>query len=259
MMIDSHCHLDYHPLIDDLKNVLEDASNCGVQIIQTISTKIRDMENLYSISQKYDNVFCSVGDHPCNVEQGNICSEQDLYTWTSKKKVIGIGETGLDYHYSKVTRKAQIESFIKHIEVAQTTKLPIIIHCRNADDDMISLLESSMKKKEFSGVMHCFNSSLKLAKKCLEMELYISASGIITFKNSTTIRNTFSKIPHDRLLIETDSPFLAPDPHRGQKNRPGFLPYTASSLAKIVGLDFQSLCEITTKNFLALFKKVSVK
>jgi TatD DNase family protein len=255
MLIDSHCHLDFPEFQKDFELVLQNAYNADVKLMQTISTKISKAPEIIGIAEKYENIFCSVGTHPHEVGNEGLTSVEDIVELTKHPKVIGIGETGLDYYYEHSPKNLQQESFINHIKAAQLTGLPIIVHTRDADDDTIDILYSEMNKKPFTGLIHCFTSSKKLADKALELGLYISISGIVTFKNAEELRHTVKHIPLSRLIIETDSPYLAPSPHRGKRNEPAFVKHTAEFLASLFGVDYTMIAEITTTNFFNLFSK----
>ena len=254
MIVDSHCHLDYEPMCNDLDSVIRRAEENNVKILQTICTKVSEFKKLQTIADKYKNVYCSVGVHPHEVEKEGIITIDKLKDLARGKKVIGIGETGLDYYYEHSPRDLQQESFINHIVVSRDLKLPTIVHTREADEDTIKILSSEMKKDEFPGLIHCFSGSEKLAKSSLDLGLYISISGIITFKNSGDLRDIVKKVPLDRILVETDAPFLAPVPMRGKKNEPAYVTYVVECLADLFGKSPSYIADKTTDNFLNLFK-----
>ena len=256
-MIDSHCHLDFEELNKDLKKILNNAKNQNVLGMQTICTKIKEFDKLINISSKHNNIWCSIGTHPHNAEEESHISAEEIIKLCKNKKVIGIGETGLDYYYENSKKNIQIESFLKHIYVSQKTKIPIIIHAREADEDIINILNSEYKKEKFSGVIHCFTSSYELAKSALNIGFYISFSGIITFKNANDIRESCKKIPIERILIETDAPYLAPVPYRGKTNEPSFIKETLNKISEIKNINQDDVEKITTYNFFNLFKKAS--
>jgi TatD DNase family protein len=231
----------------------------NIKYIQTICTKITEFDKIYSYTEKFDNVFASIGIHPCNVDQQPKINISKIIEICHKKpKLIGIGETGLDYFYNN-NKSEQIESFLKHIEIARQTGLVLIIHSRNADIDMANILEKEMKKGQFKALMHCFSSSDKLAKKSLDLNIYISISGIVTFKNAIELQNIVKIIPSDRILVETDAPYLAPTPYRGKINRPEFTLETAKFIAKLKKIEEEEFFNQTTDNFLKLFDKVQIK
>ena len=259
MIVDSHCHLDFEVLHSDLETVIERAKKNGVGVMQTICTKISEFERIYSISNLNEGVFCSIGNHPLNLAEEGVVKAKEILKYTNRDKLISIGETGLDYYYSKDNEKIQQESFIEHIIASQESLLPIIVHTREADKDTVEILKKYMLKKRFSGVIHCFTASNWLAKECIDMGLYISASGIVTFKNAKDIQQTFKQIPHERILIETDAPYLAPVPMRGKDNEPSYIKYTAEFMAKLLDVGLDDFIGITTNNFFNLFNKAKVK
>ena len=254
-IIDSHCHLD---LVEekglDIDSVVRDAAENGVKFLQTISTKVTEFGKIKSFIDKYPNVFCSIGVHPNNVDSQPSVSSQDLISICNENsKVIGIGETGLDYHYQYSKRDNQINSFIAHIEASRATGLPIIIHNRESDEDMMQILGVEMKKKPFNILLHCFSSSRSLALKVVELGGYVSISGIVTFKNAIDIQNTVKDLPLDRILVETDSPYLAPVPYRGRVNQPAYTRNTVEFIANIKNVDNAEIISETTSNFFKLF------
>jgi len=254
MIIDSHCHLNYEPMCHELDAVIKRASENNVKILQTICTKISEFEIIKAIADKYPNVYCSVGVHPHEVESEGVISIDKLQELASNQKVIGIGETGLDFYYEHSPRDIQKESFRNHIAVSRALKLPTIVHTRDAEKDTLDILSSEMKKGEFPGLIHCFSGSELLAKASLELGLYISVSGIATFKNAGDLREAIKTVPMDRLLVETDAPFLAPVPMRGKKNEPAYVKYVVECLADLLGKTSSFIDDKTTENFLRLFK-----
>jgi len=257
-MIDSHCHLDFKEFEKDLNKVLNNAQEQNVIGIQTICTKITEFNKILKLATKYKNIWCSVGTHPHNANEEKNITKQEIIDLCNNKNVIGIGETGLDYFYENSKRAVQKESFIKHIQVSQETKLPLIVHARDADKDIIKILHKEYNKKKFSGVIHCFTSTDELAKAALEIGFYISFSGIITFKNSENIREICKKIPIEKVLIETDSPYLAPVPYRGKRNEPSFVKETLVKISEIKNVPRSKLEKITTENFFNLFNKAKL-
>jgi len=257
-MIDSHCHLDFKEFEKDLNKVLNNAKEQNVIGIQTICTKITEFNKILKLATKYKNIWCSVGTHPHNAKKEKNITKQEIIDLCNNKNVIGIGETGLDYFYENSKRAIQKESFIKHIQVSQETKLPLIVHARDADKDIIKILHKEYNKKKFSGVIHCFTSTDDLAKAALEIGFYISFSGIITFKNAKNIREICKKIPIEKILIETDSPYLAPVPYRGKRNEPSFVKETLVKIAEIKNVPIPKLEKITTENFFNLFNKAKL-
>ena len=258
MLVDSHCHLDFEVLNRDLESVIQRAFDNNIGLMQTICTKISEFERIYNISHSNENVFCSIGNHPLNLVEEGVVKAEEILKYTGRDKLIGIGETGLDYYYSKDNEKVQKESFIEHIIAAQETSLPIIVHTRSAERDTVDILKKYMKIKEFSGVIHCFTTSQWLANECIDMGFYISASGIVTFKNAKDIQQTFKEMAVEKILLETDAPYLAPVPMRGKDNEPAYLKYTAEFMAKLLDMDLNNFIDITTKNFFNLFNKAKV-
>ena len=258
MLIDSHCHLNFPDFKDDFNDVLERSEEAGVKVLQTICTKLSEFPDVLSISKKHANIYCSIGIHPHNVSSEPEFSPVEIIEVASAEgKIIGIGETGLDYYYEHSPRELQKESFRKHISVSRETGLPVIIHSRDADKDTASLLRSEFEKGSFPGVIHCFNGSKEVAQAALDCGLFISLAGIVTFKNANSLRDTVKDLPADRLLVETDAPFLAPVPKRGKRNEPSFVRYTADFAAGLLELDSQKFAIQTSKNFISLFRRVS--
>ena len=252
-MIDSHCHLDYEPLFTDIKNVIKRSQDVGVEKILTICTTIQSYEKIIRIINENEIVFGTFGIHPHEVENNFISTNVIITNIKQNKKIIGIGETGLDFYYNNADKEKQILSFKNHLEAAAELNIPVIVHSRNAETETFNIL-NEFKSKNLKILMHCFTGSREFAEKLLDFNTYFSASGIITFKNSIELQNTFKFIPLDRLLIETDSPYLAPVPQRGKKNEPSFLKFTANKLADIRDMKNQELISKTTTNFNKLFK-----
>lgn len=254
-LVDSHCHLDYLARDGgDLVGVLSRARGAGVGTMLTIGTKLREFDIVRSIAEANADVVCSVGIHPH--EAGNEATDvARLVALASHPKVVGIGETGLDYFYDKSPRPQQQQNFRTHLVAARETGLPVIVHTRDADDDTAMLLTEAAGQGPLRGVLHCFTSSLKLARHALDLGLYISISGIVTFRNAEDLRATVREIPLDRLLVETDSPFLAPVPVRGKSCEPAFVVHTAAKLAELKGISPEALAEATTANFFTLFDR----
>ncbi|AEI88834.1 MAG: 3'-_5' ssDNA/RNA exonuclease TatD [Candidatus Midichloria mitochondrii] len=256
MLIDSHCHLDFEELNKDLELVVQRALKLDVAVLQTICTQISKFKLIYEVAEKYSNIYCSVGNHPLYLKEEGVTDCASILEFCRLSKVIGIGETGLDYYHTDFDKLSQKKSFIEHIKASQACGLPIIIHTRSADDDTLGILREQMQEKSFTGVIHCFTASRGLANACIDMGLYISASGILTFRNATDIQQTFKELPEDRIIIETDAPFLAPSPFRGKVNEPSYLTHTALFLANLRSKSFQEIAKITTDNFFRLFTKV---
>ncbi len=260
-LVDSHCHLNYEGLYENLDQIVSEAGIAGVGIMQTICTKISEVDVLKSIATKYSNIFYSVGVHPLYVSESQIVSVEEIVLLSKNDlKISGFGETGLDYYRESDSNilKIQQKSFENHIVAAQITGLPVVIHTRDAEEDTYSILDRQMQEKEFSGVLHCFTGSYDLAKKAVDLGLYISASGIITFKNAEDIRDVFKKLPIDKILIETDSPYLAPIPYRGHVNKPAYIEEVAKKIAEIKDLSYEEVVASTTRNFHNLFKRVKL-
>ena len=255
MLVDSHCHLEYDSFVAEADAVMARAKASGVDYCVTIGTKLSTFPKTLAVAERFDNVWCSVGVHPHDAAVEPLADAEPLVERTRHPKVIGIGETGLDYFYDHSPRAEQIASFHVHIDAARRTGLPLIIHTRDAEDDTIAILNEEMGKGAFTGVLHCFTGSKRLAEAGLALGLYVSASGIITFKRSEELRAVFRDVPPGRLLVETDSPYLAPIPHRGRRNEPAFVAHTAAALAELKGLTTGDVARITTENFFRLFTK----
>ncbi|MCD6036071.1 MAG: hydrolase, TatD family [Rickettsiales bacterium] len=255
LLVDSHCHLDYPQFQTDPDSFIARAMENGVGLMQTISTKITEFPQVLAVAERYKQVYCSVGIHPHEVEHQPKITLEDLLKETKHPKVIGIGETGLDYYYEHSPRALQQESFRIHIAAARETGLPLIVHTRDADQDTLDILEEEMVKGAFPGLIHCFSSSEALAWKAIELGLYISVSGIVTFKKAEALQEIIRKLPLEKLLVETDAPYLAPVPKRGQTNEPSYTRYTAEFLANLKSVSFEEVAKTTTRNFFSLFTK----
>ena len=251
-MIDSHCHLDHEPLLSDLSNVIKRSKKIGIKKLLTISTSLESFERIKDIINQYEIIYGTIGIHPHEANQNLINSEIIVKNFNENSKVIGIGETGLDFYYNNSDKDKQIKSFNEHIKASIETNAPLIIHSRSAEEDTFEIL-NSYKKHNPKILMHCFTGSKDFAEKLLDLNAYFSASGIITFKNSIELQETFKFIPIDKILIETDSPFLAPVPNRGKKNEPSFIDFTAQKLADLKEISKSQLIKITTDNFNRLF------
>ena len=251
-MIDSHCHLDHEPLFDNLDAVIQRSKNVGITKLLTISTSLKSFQNVKELIQKDEMIFGSFGIHPHETNNDQLTKELIIQNSKPFEKIIGIGETGLDFYYTNSNEKNQENSFINHIEAAIELDLPIIIHSRDAETKTYEILKD-YKNQNPKLLMHCFTGSLDFAKKLMDLGSFFSASGIITFKNAKDLQETFKKIPMDKILIETDSPFLAPIPNRGKKNEPSFIKHTAIKLSQIKKVSFEKLAQETTKNFNNLF------
>ena len=253
-MIDSHCHLDHEPLLSDLPNVIKRSKNVGIKKLLTISTSFQSFAKIKELVNKDEIIYGTVGIHPHESNDNSITSDFIVKNLKINSKIIGIGETGLDYFYNNSDKVTQVDSFIEHIKAAIETNAPLIIHSRNAEDETFDIL-NQYKKNNLKILMHCFTGSRKFAEKLLTLNAFFSASGIITFKNAKELQDTFQFLPLDKVLIETDSPFLAPVPNRGKKNEPSFIDFTAEKLAKIKGISKDELIKVTTNNFNRLFFK----
>tara|TARA_B100000886_G_scaffold300121_1_gene228978 strand:- start:125 stop:883 length:759 start_codon:yes stop_codon:yes gene_type:complete len=251
-MIDSHCHLDHEPLLSDLSNVIKRSKKIGIKKLLTISTSLESFERIKDIINQDEIIYGTIGIHPHEANQNLINSEIIVKNFNENSKVIGIGETGLDFYYNNSDKDKQIKSFNEHIKASIETNAPLIIHSRSAEEDTFEIL-NSYKKHNPKILMHCFTGSKDFAEKLLDLNAYFSASGIITFKNSIELQETFKFVPTDKVLIETDSPFLAPVPNRGKKNEPSFIDFTAQKLADLKEISKSQLIKITTDNFNRLF------
>jgi len=256
MLVDSHCHLDFPELAAELDDVVARARRAGVGRMVTICTRLDQFERVRAIAERFPDVYCSVGVHPHEAGDDWGYDAATLVALADHPKVVGIGETGLDYYYEHSPREAQQRSFRAHIAAARTTGLPVIVHTRDAEPDTVAILEEERARGPFRGLIHCFSGSPQLAEKCVALGLSISLSGIVTFKKAEAVRTAAARVPHDRLLVETDAPYLAPVPHRGKRNEPAFVVHTAAVAAQLTGLAPEALAERTTENFFALFAKV---
>jgi TatD DNase family protein len=256
MWVDTHCHLDFPEYAGKLDEVLGRARAAGVGVCVTIGTELKRFPGVRVVAEAHDHVWCSVGVHPHESEKELLDDETALLAEAAHPKVVGIGETGLDYYYEHSPREPQQKNFRNHIAAARKCGLPVIVHTRDADDDTIAILRDEMSKGDFTGLIHCFTGTQKLADAALALGLYISVSGIATFKNSAPLRDVIKSVPLERLLVETDAPFLAPVPHRGRTNEPAFVVHTATMLAELKGVTPDELARATTDNFFRLFSKV---
>jgi len=256
VLIDSHCHLDFPDFGPEVEEVVTRAHAAGVGLMVTISTKVSEFDRVRAVAERFPHVFCTVGIHPHEAASEPETDTATLVEMAKHPKVVGIGETGLDYYYEHSPRAAQQRNFRAHIAAARETGLPLVVHTRDADDDTAQILDEETGKGAFPGLLHCFSSGPQLAEKALELGLYISLSGILTFKTADELRATAAKVPLDRLLVETDAPYLAPVPKRGKRNEPAFVVHTAEKLAEVKGVSAAQLAEATTANFLRLFSRV---
>ena len=252
-MIDSHCHLDHEPLLSDIDNVIERSKSAGITKILTICTTLNSFNKIKKLVLKDKIIYGTYGIHPHETKNDIVNSDLIINEISNNDKIIGVGETGLDFYYDNSDKKTQIKSFETHIKASMELNIPLIIHSRSAENETFDIL-NKYKNDDLKILMHCFTGSQKFAEKLLDLNAYFSASGIITFKNSQDLQKTFQLIPLDKLLIETDSPFLAPEPNRGKKNEPSFVKFTGKKLADLKNISFEDLVNSTTNNFNKLFK-----
>ena len=255
MLVDSHCHLDFPALAQERDAVLVRARAAGVGVIQTIGTRLDRFEQVVAIVDAAHDVYCSVGVHPHRAAEEPLDDPARLLACAAHPRVIGIGESGLDYYYDHSPREVQAEMFRLHIEAARQSGLPLIVHTRDADRDTIDLLRAAMAEAPFAGVVHCYSSSPELGFAAVEMGLYLGLGGILTFKKSVQLRATVRELPLGRLLLETDAPYLAPEPFRGRRNEPAYVAHVAATLAEVKGLALAEIERATTDNFFRLFTK----
>ncbi|MDR2078035.1 MAG: TatD family hydrolase [Rickettsiales bacterium] len=257
-LVDSHCHLvQLAGRGKNIDNIIANARLNGVGIINNVCANIEEMPEVIACTEKYKGVFCSVGHHPDEIQNRKVTLDE-IVNYAKLEKIVAIGESGLDYYHNSENKREQIENFELHIEASRQSNLPMIVHTRSADEEMIDVLASEMKNGEFSFVLHSFCSSQKLARAGLDLDGFVSFSGILTFKNSTELRNIAKDIPLNKILIETDSPYLAPEPYRGSINEPAYVGRMAWHLSNITGEDYSNIVSTTTKNFLDLFTKVAI-
>ena len=256
MLVDSHCHLDFPDFADELDDVVQRARDVGIGRIVTICTRVRKFPQVLAVAERFGDVFCSVGTHPHNADEELDVTADELIRLSAHEKVVAIGEAGLDYHYDKSPRDAQAQGFRTHIAAARETGLPLVIHARSADDDMMAILREETRAGAFPAILHCFSSGRALAECGIELGLTVSFSGILTFKNSQDIRDIARDMPRDRVLVETDAPYLAPVPNRGRRNEPAYVADTARVLAEVWEMDEADVRRQTTQNFFDLFSKI---
>ena len=260
MIIDSHCHLNYQPLITNIKKVISRAQKVGVKYFLTICTTDENFKDVLNLTSKFDNIFGTYGNHPHETKNHiNLDIDHIKKKSSTNNKIIGIGETGLDFFYNHSDQNVQVNNFIKHIRVSQSTSKTLIVHSRSAEDKTFDILNSEFKNNKFKILMHCFTGSKKFAHKLLDIGCYFSASGIITFKKNTELTEVFKSIPIDRILVETDSPYLSPEPLRGKSNEPSHIIHTLNYMAKIKQETFDQMSSITSHNFFNLFPSVEKK
>jgi len=256
MLVDSHCHLDFPDFADDLEGVVARAAAAGIGRIVTISTWVRRLGELLAIAERFPNVYCSVGTHPHHADEEDGVPADELIGLTRHPKVVALGEAGLDYFYQHGSPQAQERGFRAHIAAARATGLPLVIHTRDADDDCGRILEDEMSKGSFRAVLHCYTGGRELALKAVSLGLYIGFTGILTFKKSEALRALAAELPADRILVETDSPYLAPGKFRGKRNEPAYVVEVAKVLAEARGVSLEEISRQTTENFFRLFSKV---
>ena len=256
MLVDSHCHLDFPDFTDDLDGIVARAAAAGIGRIVTISTRVRRVAALLAITERFPDVYCSVGTHPHQADEEDGISPDELIGLTEHPKVVALGEAGLDYFYQHGSREAQERGFRAHIAAARATGLPLVIHTREADEDCGRILEDEMAKGSFRAVLHCYTGGRDLAMKAISLGLSISFTGILTFKNSQALRDLAAELPADRIMVETDSPYLAPGKFRGKRNEPSYVVEVAKVLADARGVSLEEISRQTTQNFFRLFSKV---
>lgn len=256
MIVDSHCHLDFKDFAEELDAVVARAEQAGVGRIVTISTRVKRLPSLLAIAGRFPNVYCSVGTHPHQADEEDGIPADELIALTNHPKVVALGEAGLDYFYDKASRAAQERGFRTHIAAARATGLPLVIHTRDADRDTGRILEEEMGKGAFSAVLHCYTGGRELALKAVALGLYVGFTGILTFNKSEALRAIAAELPADRILVETDAPYLAPTPYRGKRNEPAYVVETAKVLAATRNVSLDMIAQQTTDNFFRLFHKV---
>jgi TatD DNase family protein len=256
MLVDSHCHLDFPDFSDDLDGIVSRAAASGVGRMVTISTRVRRLNELIAIAERYDNVYCSVGTHPHHADEEDGISADELVALTDHPKVVALGEAGLDYFYDNGSPEAQARGFRAHIAAARTTGLPLVVHTREADEDCGRILEEEAARGSFAAVLHCYTGGRELALKAISLGLFVGFTGILTFKKSESLRALAAELPADRILVETDSPYLAPGKFRGKRNEPAYVVEVAKVLAETRGVSLEEISRQTTENFFRLFSKV---
>ena len=257
MLVDSHCHLDFDSFDEDRSETIQRAFDAGVGTLVTICTHYSKFENIVAIAELDTRIYCSVGIHPHQVEEEKAIKLDDLLDAAKNPKVIGIGETGLDYFYDQSPREDQQSSFRTHIAAARETQMPLIVHTRSAENDTYDILKSEMKNKDLKVLIHCFTGTKNFAHKLIDIGCYISASGVVTFKKSKDLADTFLSLPNDRILVETDSPYLSPEPLRGKSNEPSHIIHTVNFLARLKGIQSSLFAKKTSSNFFKLFGQLN--
>jgi TatD DNase family protein len=256
MLVDSHCHLDFPDFTEDLDGIVARAASVGVGRLVTISTRVRRLDELLAIAERYENVYCSVGTHPHHADEEDGISADELIALTSHPRVVALGEAGLDNFYDNSSPEAQERGFRAHIAAARATGLPLVIHTREADARCGEILEEEVAKGPFRAVLHCYTGGRELAMKAIDLGLHISFTGILTFKKSQALRNLAAELPADRIMVETDAPYLAPGKFRGKRNEPAYVVETAKVLAETRGVSLEEIAQQTTETFFRLFSKV---
>tara|TARA_B110000858_G_scaffold155632_1_gene177770 strand:- start:1740 stop:2519 length:780 start_codon:yes stop_codon:yes gene_type:complete len=259
MIIDSHCHLNYLKDKISLDSIIQNAKEKNISLMLSIATNSNEFDDLIKVSNEYEEVYFTLGIHPHEANQMNKNVTKRIYENSNNVKFIGIGETGLDFYYNHSDKKSQIKSFEKQIEISQDLSLPLIVHMREAEKDTLEIIKRKIKLKNLSGVIHCFTGTQKFADEMIELGFYISASGVVTFKKSDELRSIFKSIPSNKLLVETDSPYLSPEPIRGITNQPSHITHTIKKLAEIRNSDYDQLIRSTSENFYKLFTKLNKK
>tara|TARA_B100001250_G_scaffold315017_1_gene277248 strand:+ start:158 stop:934 length:777 start_codon:yes stop_codon:yes gene_type:complete len=258
MIIDSHCHLTYEPMSSSLDETIRRANKDGVKYLLTISTEDKSFKNILEIVENYNSVYGTYGIHPHEAKKHKTIKSSYIVEKVKKnKKIIGIGESGLDFYYNHSEKKDQISSFLEHIDASQKLNLPLIVHTRSAEDDTLEILKKATQKKDLKILIHCFTGTKEFAFKLLDIGAYISASGVVTFKKSKELAETFKEIPTNRILVETDSPYLAPEPLRGKPNEPSYITHTVRFLSVLKNISYEKFSESTTQNFFNLFGKLN--
>lgn len=258
ILVDHHCHLDFPQFAEDLQGVIGRAKAAGVAAMVTISTRIRNFDRIRAIAEAHDDVYCSVGTHPHNADEELDIPAEEIIRLSAHPKCVAIGEAGLDYFYKHSSAHGQAEGFRRHIVAARETGLPLEIHTREADEDTAAILTEEHARGEFPAVLHCFTGGRDLAMRAIDLGLYISFSGVVTFKKSESLRALAAELPLDRILVETDAPYLAPVPHRGKQNEPAYVVHTAAVIAEARGISLAELAAATTNNFFRLYTKAKV-
>ncbi len=259
MLVDSHCHLDFPELAEDLDGVMARADSAGVGLMITVGTRIRRHDSVLAMAERFPHVFASLGTHPHYADEEADVPQGEIVAKSAHPRIVALGEAGLDYHYDNSDRGTQRKVFRTHIAAARETGLPLIIHSRDAEADTLAILKEEMARGAFPALLHCFTGSAAFARAALEMGLYISFSGVVTFKKAEALREVAKEVPLDRLLVETDAPYLAPVPKRGKRNEPAFVAYTANLIAELRGLEPEELAEATTENIFRLFRKLPAR